>query len=150
MGQRNEVTFASSNHKKTKRMNQAKVVQSTPGYSVATVGNLATFEGKAFIKELVGSTSMEVSFGSLDPGQAVPFFHKHKQNEELYIVLSGEGVFTLDGTEVNVASGSTVRIAPSVSRCTRCVGNVPLVYICIQAKEGSLEQYTMTDGIIEQ
>ncbi len=131
-------------------MNQATLQQSTAGYSVATVGNLATFEGKAFVKELVGSTSMEVSFGSLAPGQAVPFNHKHKQNEELYIVLSGEGVFTLDGTEVSVASGSVVRIAPAVSRCTRCTGQTPLVYICIQAKEGSLEQYTMTDGIIEQ
>ena len=131
-------------------MNQATLQQSTAGYSVAIVGNLATFEGKAFVKELVGSTSMEVSFGSLAPGQAVPFNHKHKQNEELYIVLSGEGVFTLDGTKVSVASGSVVRIAPAVSRCTRCTGQTPLVYICIQAKEGSLEQYTMTDGIIEQ
>ena len=131
-------------------MNQATLQQSTAGYSVATMGNLATFEGKAFVKELVGSTSMEVSFGSLAPGQAVPFNHKHKQNEELYIVLSGEGVFTLDGTKVSVASGSVVRIAPAVSRCTRGTGQTPLVYICIQAKEGSLEQYTMTDGIIEQ
>ena len=28
-------------------------------------------------------------------------------------------------------------------------GNEPLVYVCIQAKEGSLEQYTMTDGVVE-
>ena len=131
-------------------MNQAKVVQSTPGYSVATVGNLATFEGKAFIKELVGSTSMEVSFGSLDPGQAVPFFHKHKQNEELYVVLSGEGVFILDGEEIAVASGSVIRIAPAVSRCTKCIGENSLIYLCIQAKDGSLEQWTMTDGVIDE
>ena len=92
---------------------------------------------------------MEVSFGSLAPGQSVPFFHHHKQNEELYIVLSGEGIFTLDGNEINVQSGSIVRIAPSVSRCTQCTGSTPLVYICIQAKEDSLTQYTMGDGVIE-
>lgn len=130
-------------------MNQTNVQQSAAGYTVATVGNLATFEGKAFVKELVGTTGMEVSFGSLASGEAVPFFHHHKQNEELYIVISGEGEFTLDGQVVAVDSGSLVRIAPAVSRCVRCTSAEPLVYICIQAKEGSLEQYTMTDGVVE-
>ena len=130
-------------------MNQATLQQSGKGYNVATVGNLSTFEGNAFLKEIICTTSMEVSFGSLAPGQSVPFFHHHKQNEELYIVLSGEGIFTLDGNEINVQSGSIVRIAPSVSRCTQCTGSTPLVYICIQAKEDSLTQYTMGDGVIE-
>lgn len=130
-------------------MNQTNVQQSAAGYTVATVGNLATFEGKAFVKELVGTTGMEVSFGSLANGEAVPFFHHHKQNEELYIVISGEGEFTLDGQVAAVGSGSLVRIAPAVSRCVRCTSAEPLVYICIQAKEGSLEQYTMTDGVVE-
>ena len=130
-------------------MNQTNVQQSAAGYTVATVGNLATFEGKAFVKELVGTTGMEVSFGSLASGEAVPFFHHHKQNEELYIVISGEGEFTLDGQVVAVGSGCLVRIAPAVSRCVRCTSAEPLVYICIQAKEGSLEQYTMTDGVVE-
>ncbi len=131
-------------------MNQATLQQSGKGYNVATVGNLSSFEGKAFLKEVINTTGMEVSFGSLAPNQSVPFFHHHKQNEELYIVLSGEGSFTLDGNEINVQSGSIVRIAPSVSRCTKCTGTVPLIYLCIQAKEGSLEQYTMSDGVIEQ
>ena len=130
-------------------MNQTNVQQSAAGYTVATVGNLATFDGKAFVKELVGTTGMEVSFGSLASGEAVPFFHHHKLNEELYIVISGEGEFTLDGQVVAVGSGSLVRIAPAVSRCVRCTSAEPLVYICIQAKEGSLEQYTMTDGVVE-
>ena len=131
-------------------MNQATLQQSGKGYDVATVGNLSTFEGKAFLKEVIGTTGMEVSFGSLAPGQAVPFFHHHKQNEEVYVVLGGEGVFILDGKEEPVASGSIVRVAPKVSRNTKCTGNVPLVYICIQGKAGSLEQYTMTDGVVEE
>ena len=53
------------------------------------------------------------------------------------------GIFRLLGT------GSSVRITPSVSRCTQCTGSTPLVYICIQAKEDSLTQYTMGDGVIE-
>lgn len=129
-------------------MNQIELKRNGNGYSVATVGNPAAFEGKAFVKEVMGTTSMEVSFGSLAEGQAVPFFHKHKQNEELYIVISGQGVFTLDGEDVEVKAGSIVRVAPSVSRCNRNTSKEPLVYICIQAKDGSLEQSVAEDAVI--
>ena len=131
-------------------MNKLELQQSTDGYSIATVGDLSSFEGKAFVKDILGTTSMELSVGILAPGSSVPFFHHHKQNEEVYVVLSGTGVFILDGKEKAVSSGSIVRIAPSVSRNTRCTGNEPLVYICIQGKAGSLEQYTLTDGVVEQ
>lgn len=134
----------------SKIMNQAELQQKGNGYSVATVGNLQTFEGKAFLKDVVGTTGMEVSFGSLAAGQSVPFFHRHKQNEELYIVLSGNGVFTLDGNEIEVSAGSIVRVEPQVSRCTKNTGSEPLVYVCIQAKAGSLEQYTAGDAEIEK
>ena len=131
-------------------MNQVKLQKSSEGYSIATVGDIASFEGKAYVKDILNTTSMEVSFSTLAPGCTVPFFHHHKQNEEVYVVLSGEGVFILDGKEEPVSSGSIVRVAPSVSRNTKCTGTVPLVYICIQAKDGSLEQYTMGDGVVEQ
>ena len=130
-------------------MNQTELKKTGQGYQVASVGNLDTFEGKAFVKETIGSTAMEVSFGTLQPGESVPFFHHHQQNEEVFIVLRGKGVFTLDGEETPVASGSVIKIAPEVSRCTRNVGDTPLCYLCIQAKANSLEQYTMTDGVVE-
>ena len=129
---------------------ETKVVKQCEAFGVVEVGDLLAFEGKAFLKDLTGATAMEFSVGSLPAGEALPFKHKHKQNEEVYVVLSGEGVFILDGNEEPVSSGSIVRVAPSVSRNTKCTGNLPLVYICIQGKEGSLEQYTMTDGVVEQ
>ena len=107
-------------------MNQAELQKSSEGYSIATIGDIASFEGKAFVKDILKTTSMEVSFGTLAPGCTVPFFHHHKQNEEVYVVLSGAGVFILDGEEEPVASGSIVRVAPSVSRNTRFTGTVPL------------------------
>ena len=130
-------------------MNKAELVKSTEGYSVATVGNLDSFEGKAFVKDILGTTSIELSFGTLAPGACVPFFHHHKQNEEVYIVISGEAEFVPDGRREPVSSGSIVRVSPSVSRAIENKGNELLVYVCIQAKEGSLEQYTMTDGVVE-
>lgn len=131
-------------------MGKNVLLKSTDGYSIATVGELSAFEGKAFVKDILGTTSVELSFGSLAPHESIPFFHHHKQNEEVYVILSGKGAFTLDGQEEEVASGSIVRVAPEVSRNIQCTGNAPLIYICIQGKANSLEQYTLTDGVVEQ
>ena len=131
-------------------MNSIKLEQSANGYAVATVGPLTSFEGKAFVKEVMGTTSIELSFGTLATGEQLPFFHHHKQNEEVYVVISGEGRFILDGKEIEVSSGSIVKIAPQVSRCIKATGTTPLLYLCIQGKAGALEQYTMTDGVIEE
>ncbi len=130
-------------------MEKLNIQPSAAGYSVATAGDLASFRGKAFVKDVLGTTSVEVSIGSLEPGESVPFFHHHRQNEEVYLIVSGRGTLLLDGHEVGVASGSIVRVEPAVSRQLRCEGSETLVYLCIQGKEGSLEQYTMTDGVIE-
>lgn len=126
------------------------LTQSTDNYSIATVGDLTSFQGKAFIKDLMGTTSMEVSLGTLNPGEGVPFFHAHKQNEEVYIFIKGNGTITLDGQKTPVASGTIVRVAPQVSRTISCEGTETMLYICAQAKASSLEQSVATDAIIEQ
>ena len=61
-------------------MNQAELQTSSEGYSIATVGDLASFEGKAFVKDILNTTSMEVSFGTLAPGCTVPFSSSQNHN----------------------------------------------------------------------
>lgn len=132
-------------------MGEFKKLNEGAKYSHGSVGNLSTFEGKAFIKDGLNETSCEISFGTLAPGQAVPFFHSHKANEENYIILSGSGAFQVDNDVFPVAEGSVIRVATG---CDRNIKNTAesgnLVYICIQAKEGSLEGYTMTDAVITE
>lgn len=104
--------------------------------------------GKVFVGQVLGLTGMEVSFGSLAPGQSIPFLHAHKQNEELYVVLSGTGEMQVDGARIPLRAGSAVRIAPAGERCWRATGTEPMAYLVIQAQAGSLEQATATDGIL--
>lgn len=132
-------------------MSELKNLCESGKYSHGTVGSLADFEGKVFVKEALGETSCEISFGSLAPGQAVPFFHTHKANEENYIILSGHGSFQVDGDVFAVAEGSVVRVATGCDRNIRNTAEAGnLVYICIQAREGSLGGYTMTDGVVTE
>lgn len=131
-------------------MSELQLKSKEAGYAIASLGDLRDFEGKIFVKDVMETTGVEISFGSLSEGQCVPFNHKHKQNEEVYIIVKGKGVFTLDGKDYEVASGDVIRIAPEVVRTNRNTGKGVFSYICIQSKAGSLEQYTMTDGIILQ
>ena len=78
---------------------------------------------------------------------SVPFVHAHKQNEELYIITDGDGELFIDGEEIKVGKGDAVRIDPDGKRCFKA-GKNGIKMICVQTKRGSLEQYTMSDGVI--
>jgi uncharacterized cupin superfamily protein len=107
-----------------------------------------SMRGKHFLGHGLGLTGIEVSLNAMAPGQSVPFSHSHKQNEELYLFLSGSGEMLLDDEVVKVGAGSAVRIKPAVVRCWRNTGDVPLTCVVVQAKAGSLEQATRSDGIV--
>lgn len=127
-------------------MSNLKVMDKGEKYAHASVGSLKEFEGKQFVKEATESSSCEISFGSLSSGAAVPFFHSHKVNEENYIILSGVGKFQVNNEVFDIAEGSVVRVSPGCDRNLKCTSVEPMTYICIQAKDGNLEGYTMTDA----
>ncbi len=131
-------------------MNEVKVLNKGEKFAHASVGNLHGFEGKQFVKDATGATSCEISFGTLPTGASVPFFHSHKENEENYIVLSGAGKFQVNDEVFEISEGSVIRVATNSDRNIKCTSDEPMTYICIQAKEGSLEGYTMTDAEITE
>lgn len=127
-------------------MSEIKTLQKGEKFAHASVGTLHGFEGKQFVKDATGATSCEISFGTLTKGQSVPFFHSHKENEENYIILSGAGRFQVNDDVFDIAEGSVIRVATNSDRNIKCTSDEPMTYICIQAKEGSLGGYTMTDA----
>lgn len=131
-------------------MNEVKLLNKGDKFAHATVGDIHGFEGKQFVKDATGATSCEISFGTLPTGATVPFFHSHKANEENYIILSGHGKFQVNDDVFDIAEGSVIRVATNSDRNLKCASAEPLTYICIQAKEGSLGGYTMTDAEITE
>src|SRR5262245_15434451 len=103
--------------------------------------------GKLFLKEPLKLTGMEVSFGVLPPGRGMPFLHAHRQNEELYIFVHGKGQLVVDGEVLEVREGTAARVAPGGARAWRNNSTEELHYIVIQAKSGTLEKGTTSDGI---
>lgn len=104
--------------------------------------------GKVFLKDKLDLTSCEISVNSAAIGSKPPYSHKHRQNEEIYIFLKGAGIMRVDEDEFTIGEGSCVKVSPAGCRWLENTGDVPLLYICIQAKENSLEQSLFEDGEI--
>jgi mannose-6-phosphate isomerase-like protein (cupin superfamily) len=138
------------------------MVQSAQNYAVVHLGKFAelrqfTFatpkfprevEGKVFLKQLLNLTSAEISLNNLPADKSVPFYHKHRLNEEIYIFVQGQGEFQVDGQIFPVQQGSIVRVAPEGERCLRNVSDKEdLCWIVIQARAGSYSDHTIEDGV---
>ena len=67
-------------------------------------------------------------------------------NEEVYIILSGAGIITVDGEQIPVVAGSAVRVATGAARTIENTGNGEMQFICIQARENSLTQFGFADA----
>lgn len=104
-------------------------------------------KGKYFLKEHLGLTSCEVSLGAIPANKAIPFLHSHKENEETYIFIQGNGIFYIDGEKLPIKEGSVIKVKPDGVRGIKA-GTENLIYFCIQAKENTLNQSTKEDGII--
>ncbi|MCZ8510985.1 cupin domain-containing protein [Paenibacillus filicis] len=104
--------------------------------------------GKYFLKDRLGLTGMEVSLNQLPEGGAIPFYHTHRENEELYLFIGGRGQFQVDGQIFDVKEGTAVRVAPEGERTLRNNGTGDLYFIVIQVQAGSLRQWVETDGVI--
>ncbi len=106
--------------------------------------------GKVFLKPLLGLTGMEVSvtkLPALPAGAAIPFLHRHRVHEELYVFTSGRGQMLVDGDAIDVEEGSVVRVAPDGARTVRAAPGEALHYLCIQARQDSvLEAEAADDG----
>lgn len=116
-------------------------------YSLIHPVSKKEIEGKVFLKDVTQSTGTEISFNSIPPHTEVPYFHLHKKNEETYIILQGEGYFQVDDDFFSIKEGSVVRVAPAGKRGLCNTSDERMIYIVVQSKENSLEEYTTADGL---
>ncbi len=105
-------------------------------------------DGKVFLNQILGLTSSEISINKLPPRTSMPFYHKHRLNEEIYIFLKGEGEFQIDDKVLPISEGTVIRVAQEGERCWRNTSATEdLYYIVIQARSGAYEGHAVADGI---
>ena len=113
-------------------------------YVKTNIGN----EARAELHEKLSLTGAEISINRLPAGASVPFIHTHKNNEEIYGILSGEGKVIIDNEEVKIAAGDWIEIVPKAKRQFFAANDSEITFICIQVKENSLGGFTADDAVI--
>jgi mannose-6-phosphate isomerase-like protein (cupin superfamily) len=64
------------------------------------------------------------------PVDGKTFLHKHRISEEIYHILEGNGVITLESEEFKVRKGDTICILPGIPHRIKNNGKVPLKILC--------------------
>lgn len=57
-----------------------------------------------------------LSYQRIGPGKRQPWGHRHKEQEEIYVVLAGSGTAKLGDEEIEVAPLDAIRVAPQLAR----------------------------------
>ena len=102
--------------------------------------------GKVFVGEILKATGAEISFQLVPPRKEISFLHKHKNHEEIYIILKGAGEFQVDGEIFDVKEGSIVRVATEGERAWRNNSENLMIFMVIQAQQGTIDNYLTLDG----
>ena len=69
-----------------------------------------------FGRKPLGLAKSGLSYFKLGPDYKLPFGHRHSEQEEIYVVVSGSAALKLDDEEIELQTLDAVRIPESVTR----------------------------------
>jgi len=69
-----------------------------------------------YLREDVGAEAIGLTYYRMNPGRRTGFGHRHKEAEEMYVVLTGSGRVKLGDEVVELKVRDVVRVAPDTIR----------------------------------
>ncbi|MBR4401611.1 MAG: cupin domain-containing protein [Synergistes sp.] len=69
----------------------------------------------------------------LAPGSSIGL-HRHDEDEEIYAIVSGEGIYSYDGGECEALAGDIFTTKKGMSHALKNTGKTPLVFFAVVAK----------------
>jgi mannose-6-phosphate isomerase-like protein (cupin superfamily) len=82
----------------------------------AVKGGFSESQEARFANDDLDLETLGVSYQIVKPGKHHAFGHRHREAEEVYVVLSGSGAVHLDDERVEVERLDAIRVAPEVAR----------------------------------
>jgi quercetin dioxygenase-like cupin family protein len=87
-----------------------------------------------FARDALGSPELGVSRFTYEPGARMPWGHRHREQEEAYVVVGGSGRAKLDDEIIELGPSDVLRVAPAVVRSFEA-GPDGLDLICIGGRK---------------
>jgi mannose-6-phosphate isomerase-like protein (cupin superfamily) len=67
-------------------------------------------------RDALRSPELGVSRFTYEPGARMPFGHRHREQEEIYVVVAGSGHAKLDDELIDLETWDVLRVAPAIVR----------------------------------
>ena len=77
---------------------------------------LSKVKEKEFLSRRMGCKGVGFSFVRYKPGEGATYVHRHKVQEEVFIIMRGTGSIVLDGKRMSMPEGTMIRVGPMVYR----------------------------------
>lgn len=84
-----------------------------------------------------GCDYLDLHVNVINPGSGVGPYHYHSNADNIYMVLKGRGVVTVEGVEHEVGPGDAMLIPPNERHDVRNIGDEPFHVIEIKAPADS-------------
>jgi len=72
-----------------------------------------------FGRDALNSEKSGTTYFKLGPDYQPPFGHRHAEQEEIYVVISGSAVINVEGEEIDLQRLDTIRLAPDTTRAVK-------------------------------
>ena len=92
------------------KVNRADVANSAEAFG------MGEFQDSRFFTTDLDATQVGLAWHRLKPGKRSPIAHRHREQEEVYVVIAGSGRAKLEDTVVTLASGDVLRVAAQTAR----------------------------------
>src|SRR5882757_11505714 len=93
-----------------------------PGFKIKNLNEIEREDGAPeevearFARRYLDSDELGVSYFRYGPGFRSPVGHRHREQEEAYVVVGGSGRVRLDDEIVDLSQWDVIRVAPTVVR----------------------------------
>jgi uncharacterized cupin superfamily protein len=114
------------------------------GYTIKSIDEFEEMEGSGgatwrLARKTLGAESFGFNVVDIEAGGQIPEHnHAEEDQEEVFIILEGQGTIVTDGTEQDAPAGTFCRFAPEVNRTIRNRSDAPIraLLIGVPVKSG--------------
>lgn len=102
-----------------------------------------------FLRKPLNLKSVGIGLIRFSAGRGHTCLHAHKEQEEIYIVISGKGMMEVDGEQVSLKQGDFLRISPEAKRALKASDSEEIIVICVGGVGDAYPKNPETKALID-
>jgi quercetin dioxygenase-like cupin family protein len=108
------------------------------GFAIVAPGEMEKAGGWLLVRRTLGLAAFGINMVDIAPGERIPEHDETgRDQEEVFLALSGDATIVIDGEEHDLPAGSFARLDPHVTRTVANDGDTPVRVLIMSAPSKS-------------